>query len=186
MSHWKIRVKILCSESWEGQNSMKAKIWGSKLYFFLVEPLVKILCSLKRGVKILYFFPVPWKRGGQNRGAYQPTSLKGCPPPPPPVLYCPLLSTKYCIKRLYEWNQTYLTHRPIVLNNLKADHHTGGTWSIHGTKHREANPFPVLKHPYRLYFTENVNLTRRGSMIWKVVIPKDDLLDHEYMYLKKI
>ena len=58
MGHWKI-----CSKSWEGQNSMKAKIWGSKFYFFLVEPLVKILCSLKRGVKILYFFPVPWKRG---------------------------------------------------------------------------------------------------------------------------
>ena len=63
MSHWKIGVKILCSKSWEGQNSMKAKIWGSKFYFNLVEPLVKILCSLKRGVKILYFFPVPWKRG---------------------------------------------------------------------------------------------------------------------------
>ena len=63
MSHWKIGVKILCSKSWEGQNSMKAKIWGSKFYFFHVEPLVKILCSLKRGVKILYFFPVPWKRG---------------------------------------------------------------------------------------------------------------------------
>ena len=55
----KTGVKILCSKSWEGQNSMKAKIWGSKFYFFLVEPLVKILCSLKRGVKILYFFPVP-------------------------------------------------------------------------------------------------------------------------------
>ena len=63
MSHWKTGVKILCSKSWEGQNSMKAKIWGSKFYFFLVEHLVKILCSLKRGVKILYFFPVPWKRG---------------------------------------------------------------------------------------------------------------------------
>ena len=57
---------------------MKAKIWGSKFYFFLMEPLVKILCSLKRGVKISAL-----KKGGQNRGAYQPTSLKGCPPPPP-------------------------------------------------------------------------------------------------------
>ena len=79
MSHWKIGVKILCSKSWEGQNSMKAKIWGSRFYFFLVEPLVKILCSLKGGVKILYFFPVPWKGGVKTaepsnqlhwRGAY--------------------------------------------------------------------------------------------------------------------
>ena len=85
MSHWKIGVKILCSKSWEGQNSMKAKIWGSKFYFFLVEPLVKILCSLKRGVKILYFFPVPWKRGGQNRGAYQPTSPPGSWPMGKPI-----------------------------------------------------------------------------------------------------
>ena len=94
MSHWKTGVKILCSKSWEGQNSMKAKIWGSKFYFFLVEPLVKILCSLKRGVKILYFFPVPWKRGVKTaeptnqlhwrgappRGAYLPPSMKECPP----------------------------------------------------------------------------------------------------------
>ena len=80
MSHWKIGVKILCSKSWEGQNSMKAKIWGSKFYFFLVEPLVKILCSLKRGVKILYFFPVPWKRGSKPRSL--PTNFtEGVPPP---------------------------------------------------------------------------------------------------------
>ena len=92
MSHWKIGVKILCvvlkslkilcSKSWEGQNYMKAKIWGSKFYFFLVEPLVKILCSLKRGGQNFIFFPSALKKGGQNRGAYQPTSLKGCPPPP--------------------------------------------------------------------------------------------------------
>ena len=75
----KTGVKILCSKSWEGQNFMKAKIWGSKFYFFLVEPLVKILCSWKAGSKF-YIFPSALKKGGQNRGAYQPTSLKGCPP----------------------------------------------------------------------------------------------------------
>ena len=60
---------------------MKAKIWGSKFYFFLVEPLVKILCCLKRGGQNSIFFPSALKKGGQNCGAYQPTSLKGCPPP---------------------------------------------------------------------------------------------------------
>ena len=84
MSHWKTGVKILCSKSWEGQNSMKAKIWGSKFYFFLVEPLVKILCSLKRGVKILYFFPVPWKRGVKTAEPTNQLHWRGAPPPPPP------------------------------------------------------------------------------------------------------
>ena len=54
---------------------------GVKILFFLVEPLVKILCSLKRGSKF-YIFSQCLEKGGQNRGAYQPTSLKGCPPPP--------------------------------------------------------------------------------------------------------
>ena len=80
MSHWKIGVKILCSKSWEGQNSMKAKIGGSKFYFFLVEPLVKILCSLKRGVKILYFFPVPWKRGVKTAEPTNQLHWRGAPP----------------------------------------------------------------------------------------------------------
>ena len=73
-------VKILCSKSWEGQNSMKAKIWGSKFYFFLVEPLVKILCSLKRGVKILYFSQCLEKGGSKPRSL--PTNFtEGVPPP---------------------------------------------------------------------------------------------------------
>ena len=80
MSHWKTGVKILRSKSWEGQNSMKAKIWGSKFYFFLVEPLVKILCSLKRGVKILYFFPVPWKRGVKTAEPTNQLHWRGAPP----------------------------------------------------------------------------------------------------------
>ena len=80
MSHWKIGVKILCSKSWEGQNSMKVKLWGSKFYFFLVEPLVKILCSLKRGVKILYFFPVPWKRGVKTAEPANQLHWRGAPP----------------------------------------------------------------------------------------------------------
>ena len=83
MSHWKIGVKIGPKKgvkSWEGQNSMKAKIWGSKFYFFLVEPLVKILCSLKRGVKILYFFQVPWKRGVKTAEPTNQLHWRGAPP----------------------------------------------------------------------------------------------------------
>ena len=59
---------------------MKAKIWGSKFYFFLMEPLVKILCFLKRGVKILYFFPVPWKRGVKTAEPTNQLHWRGAPP----------------------------------------------------------------------------------------------------------
>ena len=61
MSHWKIGVKILCSKSWEGQNSMKAKIWGSKFIFFSGSwnPWSK--------------FYVPWKGG--SKGGSKPRSL---------------------------------------------------------------------------------------------------------------
>ena len=77
----KTGVKILCSKSWEGQNSMKAKIWGSKFYFFLVEPLVKILCSLKRGGQNSIFFPSALKKGGQNCAAYtNQLHWRGAPP----------------------------------------------------------------------------------------------------------
>ena len=48
---------------------------GVKILFFLVEPLVP-----EKGGQNSIFFPSALKKGGQNRGAYQPTSLKGCPP----------------------------------------------------------------------------------------------------------
>ena len=83
MSHWKIGVKILCVVLKRGSifyGSLKAKIWGSKFYLFLVEPLVKILCSLKRGVKILYFFPVPWKRGVKTAEPTNQLHWRGAPP----------------------------------------------------------------------------------------------------------
>ena len=79
MSHWKIGVKILCSKSWEGQNFMKAKIWGSKLYFSR-GTLGQNSMFPEKGGQNSIFFPSALKKGGQNRGAYQPTSLKGCPP----------------------------------------------------------------------------------------------------------
>ena len=51
----------------------------SDLPCFLVEPLVKILCSLKRGVKILYFFPVPWKRGVKTAEPTNQLHWRGAP-----------------------------------------------------------------------------------------------------------
>ena len=60
MGHWKIGVKILFfSRGTLGQNSMFPE----------------------KGGQNSIFFPSALKKGGQNRGAYQPTSLKGCPPP---------------------------------------------------------------------------------------------------------
>ena len=75
----KTGVKILCSKSWEGQNSMKVKI----LFFSRGTLGQNSMFPEKRGQNSI-FFPSALKKGGQNRGAYQPTSLKGCPPPPPP------------------------------------------------------------------------------------------------------
>ena len=114
MSHWKIGVKILCvvlkrgSKMLVRQWKLKWKKQGSKFYVAKAGR-VKILWKLKYGGQNSIFFSwnpwskfyVPWKggskfyifsqcleKGGQNRGAYQPTSLKGCPPrakPPPPT-----------------------------------------------------------------------------------------------------
>ena len=91
MGHWKIGVKILCSKSWEGQNSMKAKIWGSKFYFFSRGTLGQNFMFPEKGGQNWIFFPSALKKGGQNRRAYQPTSLKGCPPPG--VLRCMTLQS---------------------------------------------------------------------------------------------
>ena len=117
MSHWKIGVKILCSKSWEGQNSVKAKIWGSKFYFFLVEPLVKILCSLKRGVKILYFFPVPWKRGVKTAEPTNQLHWRGAPPgaATPSCAHCVCCgSRRSAVASLSDWFSTKTMSAPGV------------------------------------------------------------------------
>ena len=61
MSHWKIGVKIPIFFSW--------------------NPWSKFYVPWKGGSKF-YIFSQCLEKGGQNRGAYQPTSLKGCPPGP--------------------------------------------------------------------------------------------------------
>ena len=45
-------------------------------------------------------------------------------------------------------------------NNAKLDHHTGGKWLIHGTKHRKDNQLQSLKHPCKLSVGENIYLRK--------------------------
>ena len=57
---------------------------GVKILFFSRGTLGQNSMFPEKGGQNYIFFPSALKKGGQNRGAYQPTSLKGCPPPPPP------------------------------------------------------------------------------------------------------
>ena len=59
---------------------MKAKIWGSKFYFFSRGTLGQNSMFTEKGVKILYFFPVPWKRGVKTA---EPTNQLHWSPPGP-------------------------------------------------------------------------------------------------------
>ena len=64
------RVKILWKLKYGDQNSIFSRgTLGQNSMF------------PEKGGQNSIFFPSALKKGGQNRGAYQPTSLKGCPPP---------------------------------------------------------------------------------------------------------
>ena len=52
---------------------------GVKILFFYRGTLGQNSMFPERGGQNSIFFPSALKKGGQNRGAYQPTSLKGCP-----------------------------------------------------------------------------------------------------------
>ena len=54
---------------------------GVKILFFSRGNLGQNSMFPEKGGQNSIFFPSALKKGGQNRGAYQPTSLKGCPPP---------------------------------------------------------------------------------------------------------
>ena len=54
---------------------------GVKILFFSRGTLGQNSMFPEKGGQNSIFFPSALKKGGQNRGAYQPTSLKGCPPP---------------------------------------------------------------------------------------------------------
>ena len=83
MSHWKIGVKILCSKSWEGQNSMKAKIWGQNFIFFSWNPWSKFYVPWKGGSKF-YIFSQCLEKGGSKPRSLPTNFTEGVPPPPPP------------------------------------------------------------------------------------------------------
>ena len=53
---------------------------GVKILFFSRGTLGQNSMFPEKGGQNSIFFPSALKKGGQNRGAYQPTSLKGCPP----------------------------------------------------------------------------------------------------------
>ena len=54
---------------------------GVKILFFSRGTLGQNSMFPEKERQNSIFFPSALKKGGQNRGAYQPTSLKGCPPP---------------------------------------------------------------------------------------------------------
>ena len=59
---------------------------GVKILFFSCGTLGQNSMFPEKGGQNSIFFPSALKKGGQNCGAYQPTSLKGCPPPPGPLV----------------------------------------------------------------------------------------------------
>ena len=141
MGHWKIGVKILCGHNKGSEffrslknryvHAWRPKIWGSKFYFFLVEPLVKILCSLKRGVKILYFFPVPWKTGVKTAEPTNQLHWRGAPPrefwPLGIVVDCVCLCVCpcVCVKPLLV---RMVTHHLLKLGSPNLDQRCKTTW----------------------------------------------------------
>ena len=127
MSHWKIGVKILCvvlkrgsifygsqtgvkilcSKSWEGQNSMKAKIWGSKFYFFSWNPWSKFYVPWKGGSKF-YIFSQCLEKGGSKPQTLPTNFTEGVPPPPPPPPprgHFPGATILSSESRVRNWNQ---------------------------------------------------------------------------------
>ena len=94
---------------------------GVKILFFSRGTLGQNSMFPEKGGQNSIFFPSALKKGGQNRGAYQPTSLKGCPPPGFPLdfggvgdcpacrttliatrfrvaVICPIIQVPHCIR----------------------------------------------------------------------------------------
>ena len=69
---------------------------GVKILFFSRGTLGQNSMFPEKGGQNSIFFPSALKKGGQNRGAYQPTSLKGCPPPRALVQ---VMALAYCLFR---------------------------------------------------------------------------------------
>ena len=65
---------------------------GVKILFFSRGTLGQNSMFPEKGVKILYFFPVPWKRGIKTAEPTNQLHWRGAPPPPPPPPPGPAIS----------------------------------------------------------------------------------------------
>ena len=77
---------------------------GVKILFFSRGTLGQNSMFPEKGGQNSIFFPSALKKGGQNRGAYQPTSLKGSPSPPPPQAVDSLMWGVLCCARRHRKN----------------------------------------------------------------------------------
>ena len=59
------------------------------------------------------------------------------------------------MKTLFSIMSNLQTHYHFKLDFQKVDHHTGGEWLIHSTKHRKGNQLHSLKN----ILEENLNMT---------------------------
>ena len=89
---------------------------GVKILFFSRGTLGQNSMFPETGGQNSIFFPSALKKGGQNRGAYQPTSLKGCPPragiPIRGQLFC-FIGPEINFGFISEFSRTHGTKPPI-------------------------------------------------------------------------
>ena len=127
MGHWKIGVKILCSKSWEGQNSMKAKIWGQNFIFFSWNPWSKFYVPWKGGSKF-YIFSQCLEKGGSKPRSLPTNFTEGVPPPPPP----PIPPTPTPTPTPGQQSMTRLTNTAILLTYTSSFYwRFSGNWQEH-------------------------------------------------------
>ena len=70
---------------------------GVKILIFSRGTLGQNSMFPEKGGQNSIFFPSALKKGGQNRGAYQPTSLKWCPPPGLLPIYISIVPLKFAV-----------------------------------------------------------------------------------------
>ena len=73
----------------------------------------------EKGGQNSIFFPSALKKGGQNRGAYQPTSLKGCPPPPGNHLKVTLLIAEQAYRKIVNRPVSNTVNNTVPLGNAE-------------------------------------------------------------------
>ena len=61
------------------------------------------------------------------------------------------------MRKLFSFTSNLQTYYYFELDFQNVDHHTGGKWLIHGTKHRKDNQLESLEPPVELPSTECLN-----------------------------